>query len=210
MSQSQQTKAVTAAFDRYLTLEEERKLLRAIARVNDIHAERDHAWIRLLLATGIRLGALSKLTVGDARHAISSQTLELRPEIQKRGHAHSVPVNREAEKALRDLLNIRKRMGHHNEDLDATLVMGRKHAPLAPRSYQDRMSLWAKEAGLSKAVSPHWLRHTVAKRLLATTTHHNPLQVVQRALGHRQLSSTGIYTIPDKESVREAFEGMRR
>lgn len=200
----------TLAFDRYLTPEEERRLLKAVGRVKDVYAERDHAWIRLLLSTGMRLGALAQLTVGDARQAIAIKQIELRAEIQKRAQAHSIPVSREAEKALRDLLTIRKRMGHHNEDLEAALVMGRKHAALSPRSYQDRLSLWSQEAGLPKTISPHWLRHTVAKRLMATTTHHNPLQVVQRALGHRNISSTGVYTMPDKEAVREAMEGMRR
>ena len=199
----------SAAFDRYLTPEEERRLLRAVGRVKDIHAERDHAWIRLLLATGMRVGALARFTVGDARQAIATKDLTLRASIQKRHQAHSVPLNREGEKALRDLLRIRRAQGYHNEGLDQPLVMSRKHAGMAARSYQDRLSLWAQEAGLPREISPHWLRHTVAKRVLATTTHHNPLGVVQRVLGHRSISSTGIYTLPDKEAVRQAMEGMR-
>jgi site-specific recombinase XerD len=196
-------------FDRYLTPEEERRLLRTVGRVKDLYAERDHGWIRLMLNTGIRVGAASRLTVGDAREALASKRLPLRAEIQKGKRRHSVALNREAEKALRDLLKIRKAMGHHNEDLGAPLVMGRKHKALSPRSYQERLTLWAEAAGLPRALSPHWLRHTVAKRILATTTHHNPLGVVQKALGHQSISSTGVYTAPDKEAVREAMEGMR-
>lgn len=199
----------TEAFDRYLTPEEERRLLRAVARVKDLWAERDHAWMRLILNTGIRVGALSRLTVGDAREALADKRLALRAEIQKGKRAHGVFLNRDAEKALRDLLRIRKAMGHHNEALEAPLVMGRKHQGLSPRSYQERLTLWAREAGLPAAVSPHWLRHTVAKRIMATTTHSNPLGVVQKALGHRSISSTGVYTQPDKEAVRQAMEGMR-
>lgn len=197
------------AFNRYLTAEEERRLLRTIARIDDVHAKRDHAWIRLMLNTGIRVGALAQFTVGDARQAVASKTFPLREEIQKRRQAHSLPLNREAEKALRDLLRLRKLQGYHNEDLEQPLIMGRKHRGLTVRSYQDRLSLWVREAGLPAEISPHWLRHTMAKRLMATTTHHNPLGVVQVALGHRNISSTGIYTRPDKETLREAMEGMR-
>lgn len=199
----------TASFDRYLTAEEQRRLLATISRYGTLYARRDHAWIRLMLHTGIRLGALARYTVGDARRALRERRLVLRQAIQKRGQGHEMHLSRGAERALRDLLAVRRAQGHPAEDLDAPLVMGRKGAGLAPRSYQDRLTAWARAAGLPPEISPHWLRHTLAKRLVAQSTHPNPLGIVQRVLGHRSVASTGVYTAPDKEAVQEALEGVR-
>ncbi|MFP4162189.1 MAG: tyrosine-type recombinase/integrase [Ectothiorhodospira sp.] len=194
-------------FERYLTAEEQKRLLAAARRVKCPYAERDEAWMRLMLNTGIRVGAMSRLTVGDARVAIAERRLILRAEIQKGGRGHAVPLNRKAEQALRDLLANRKHRGLHNEDLEAPLVAGQRGG-MSVRTLQARFKLWAQEAGLPKGASPHWLRHTVAKRVMATSTAENPLGVVQRVLGHRSIASTGVYTAPDKETIRQSMEGL--
>ncbi len=197
-------------FHKYLTPEEERVLLRTVGRVNDVYAKRDLGWIRLILATGIRIGACSQLTVGDARAAFADRELTLRADIQKGKRRHSVPLTRDTEAALKLLLSVRRMMGRNNLDLDAPLILGRKHAGLSVRQYQERMRYWAAAAGLPHAVTPHWLRHTVAKRVIATSEAREPLLVAQRVLGHADIRSTAIYTQPDKEAVRAALEGMRR
>ena len=47
-----------AVFERYLTRREEKQLLATIARHAGLYAKRDHAWIRLVRYTGLRLGNL--------------------------------------------------------------------------------------------------------------------------------------------------------
>ena len=51
-------------------------------------------------------------------------------------------------------------------------------------------------------VSPHMLRHSLARRRLHTGAQ---LPTIQRVLGHRRLSTTGIYLTPDEDDVREAL-----
>ena len=61
----------------------------------------------------------------------------------------------------------------------------------SPGQVANRVKYWLAKAGIDKALSPHGLRHTFATHLYAATS---DLLVVKRALGHRDLSTTEIYT----------------
>ena len=52
------------------------------------------------------------------------------------------------------------------------------------------------------SVSPHMLRHSLAKRMLNNGAQ---LSEVQRVLGHTRLSTTGIYLTPSEDDVRAAI-----
>lgn len=58
-------------------------------------------------------------------------------------------------------------------------------------------------AGQVEVVSPHQLRHSLARRLLKKGAH---LPEVQRILGHSRLSTTGIYLTPSEDDVRAAMD----
>jgi site-specific recombinase XerC len=136
---------------------------------------------------------------------LADRVLTLRDAICKNGNGYSVPLTRQAAKDLRALLAIRKSMGHAH-DADAPLVVSRNHRGLSVRSYQDRLQHWRELAGLPVGVSPHWFRHTLAKRIMANSTAADPRGKVFVALGHGDINSTAIYTMPDKEDVRLALE----
>jgi len=53
-----------------------------------------------------------------------------------------------------------------------------------------------------ETVTPHILRHSLARRLL---TNGAQLSEVQRVLGHSRLSTTGVYLTPSEEEVRAAI-----
>lgn len=191
--------------ERYLTQQEERKLLNTVARVNDIYAQRDNAWMRLLRQTGIRVSSCAALSVEDAEEGIATGQLPVNPEFAKRGKGGHVPLNKAGLQALKDLLKIRRDMGH-SRDPDGRLIMGRKHRGLSVRSFQARMQHWREEAGLPLDVSPHWFRHTLAMRIMSQSTAANPLGVVSRVLLHNNIASTGIYTRPSREDIQRSME----
>ncbi|MFW6341006.1 MAG: tyrosine-type recombinase/integrase [Wenzhouxiangella sp.] len=193
------------SFNRYLTQAEERQLFRHIKQFGAVYARRDLAWMRLARNTGLRVGTMAGLTVMDARQALASGYLHIRSEIAKRKQAHTVHLNKAAGRALRDLLAIRREMGQAESD-EAALIVSRNHRALSVRSFQARMNLWVKGAGLPVAATPHWFRHTLAMRLMRNSTAQDPRGVVQGVLGHRDINSTAVYTRPSREDLSLALD----
>jgi site-specific recombinase XerC len=190
-------------FERYLTPAEERQLLRTLAQYADVLARRDHAWMRWMRHTGIRVAAASRFTCGDAREALAAGEQVVRGE--KGGRTTRIPLRKGGRRALQDLLRLRREMGQI-EDPEAPLVVSRRGAALSVRSYQARMREWCKAAGLSAEASPHWLRHTLAKRVMANSTARDPRGVVMALLNHSSITSTSVYTMPDREEIERALD----
>jgi len=72
---------------------------------------------------------------------------------------------------------------------------------LGKRQIQLRFVRWFEEAGIKHAISLHSLRHTFATRLYEKT---GDLHLVQRALGHRQITTTEIYARVGEGALRRA------
>lgn len=75
-------------------------------------------------------------------------------------------------------------------DDDAPVFRSRKHGHLQKAAMERLVRKAARRAGVSQAVSPHWLRHAHASHSLDRNA---PIHVVQATLGHTSLSSTSRY-----------------
>jgi integrase len=74
------------------------------------------------------------------------------------------------------------------------------------QSVQRHVRNAARAAGIEKPVSPHTFRHSFATHLLEAGY---DIRTVQELLGHRDVSTTQIYThvmAPGKNSVRSPFD----
>jgi site-specific recombinase XerC len=190
--------------ERFLTPTEEKRLFSTVRQNSSIEAERDYAWMLLLRMTGIRIGTLSGLTVGDAQLALSERRLTIRAEINKGHVAYKIYLGKQAEKALRLLLKVRRNMGHP-EQSDGALVMSREHNRMSIRAFQNRAKHWGDLSGLT-GFSPHWLRHTLAMRIMQESTAQDPRGIAMSALGHKNINSTAIYTQPDKSTLQRIMQ----
>lgn len=198
-------------FERYLREDEERRLfatLRTLAGTANNEqrmAMRDYAWMRLMRFTGIRVETMAGLNVADAKASLASHYLTLRPEITKGARGGKVYCTRKARLALRTLLTVRRAQGQP-DNAEAPLVLSTKQQRMSIRSYQARMQHWVDAAGLEVRATPHWLRHTLAKRLMKNSTAEDPRGIVMATLNHRDFNSTAIYTLPDREDIEQALE----
>ncbi|KKW37013.1 MAG: Tyrosine recombinase XerD [Candidatus Uhrbacteria bacterium GW2011_GWC2_53_7] len=81
------------------------------------------------------------------------------------------------------------------------------HGPLTPRSIQRIVENAAREAGITKRITPHVLRHTYATTLLRNGA---DIRSVQAMLGHSSIMTTQIYTHVTDKGLREVHKKFHR
>ncbi|MBT8339858.1 MAG: tyrosine-type recombinase/integrase, partial [Desulfatitalea sp.] len=168
---------------KFLTAAEKRRLLKTLKSQAGFTSLRDRVIIEVLLGTGIRLGELSALDIDD----IDLDAKHLR--IRAKGNVVQVKfIKTDLRRLLRRYLIERRRLG--TPDVEA-LLLSNRGTRLCQRQIANRFAHWMKQAGIEKHLTPHGLRHTFATHLYSAT---NDLLLVQRALGHRDISTTQIYT----------------
>lgn len=193
-----------ATFEKYFTRDEERRIFATVRKyVADILARRDLYVMLVMRQSGGRVGSISGLNVIDAQNALTDHHLWFRR--AKGGRHYKVYANRVCRRALRELLRIRQAQGYRNDKPNAPLIMSRNRNRISVRSLQARVKAWSLAAGVFHG-TPHVFRHTLGKRLVESSESREPLRIVQKALGHRNINTTTIYTAPDRDAVREAME----
>lgn len=210
------------AFNRYLTEPEQQQLLRHMhLRRADALARRDGALMRLFIHSGMRLHELVLMSVGSALDALRTGWIFIPKEHRKGWHRsprkdgkarkppadHTVRVTEPVREALRDLLAARAEItGAELCREEAPLLASRQGEGLSDRAVQLRVKVWMKDAGLPPEVSPHWFRHTRAKNIMRRSSSTDPRGIVQAALGHASIASTGIYTEVSREDLSAALD----
>ena len=149
----------------------------------------------MLLGTGIRLGSLVGLNVGDVD--LSAGTLRIHA---KGGGEERVFLNPRLVGMLGGFLDESRSQGPCGPR--SPLIRSQSGNRLGARAIQLKFARWVEEAGINRPVSVHSLRHTFATRLYERT---GDLYLVQRALGHRQITTTEIYARVIDEALRHAM-----
>ncbi|MCB9609822.1 MAG: tyrosine-type recombinase/integrase [Polyangiaceae bacterium] len=161
---------------RILAREEEERLLAVMEASKGEAASRDLLMIRLLLATGIRLGSLVALDSRDVD--LANERLSVKAKGRRR---LLVKLPRELGEAL---------LAQH--DAEGPLFRSRSGRRIGARQVQLRLKRWLKQAGLPESIGVHDLRHTFGTRMYQET---RDLRAVQVALGHRSVRSTERYVV---------------
>jgi len=164
---------------------------------------RNYTIILLMLDAGLRVGEVVKLRRGSmifAGHFIDS--LVLPAEITKGNYERTVPLTQRLKIAIQDM-HTNYWLYHNVHTEDFAFYSRKKSSPITTRQVERIVSSACKEA-FGIAVNPHVLRHTFASRLMRTVN----IRIVQELLGHKQLTSTQVYTHPNNQDLTDAIESI--
>ena len=155
---------------------------------------RDNAILEFLYATGVRI---SELIYIKRKNLLSE--VELVRVMGKGQKERIVPIGEEAiRSAQRYLREVRPRLaGEHSEDV---LFLNRRGRPFSRMGLWKLLRKYVNQAGITKRVSPHTIRHSFATHLLEGGA---DLRAVQEMLGHADISTTQIYTHLDREYIKQ-------
>jgi integrase/recombinase XerC len=170
------------------------------AGADPLVSSRDRALLELLYSTGLRVEELASLNVEDLD--IWNGLLRV---LGKGGRERMVPVGDRALQAVRVYL---KRAKEFRKSADASgggeaLFRNLRGSRLSSRSVRTIVDSWSRRAGLARRIHPHVLRHSFATHLLNRGC---DLRSVQEMLGHKNLSTTQIYTHVTTERLKKIYE----
>lgn len=159
--------------------------------LNDPQQLRNRLAIELMYASGLRVSELTSLKISD----IDFEQTVLRI-VGKGSKVRMVPFYAELGERILTYIPLRK-----NQDSDI-LLENNQGKPLTTRMIQYILDDAGKKALLAFRVHPHMLRHSFATHLLDNGA---DLRVVQELLGHKNLSTTQIYTHVTVDKLRDTY-----
>lgn len=159
-----------------------------------ILGRRNAAIIELLYSCGLRVSELAALPISDIY--LDEEFILVRG---KGSRQRLVPMSPSAEKAVTGwLASDRPALVADKKD-PGTLFLNRRGKPLTRVMVFYIVRGLAKEAGITKTISPHTLRHSFATHLLEGGASLNAIQLM---LGHTSIATTEIYLHMDRTELR--------
>jgi len=162
--------------------------------INSATRIRDIAVISVFLYTGIRVSELSNLQIGDVDfdeniiyiHAGKGDKdrIVVMPDLC-RDHVKSY---------MRERIKIKSNNNY--------LFISNKKTKFDTSTIERMVKRVAKNAGITKKVTPHVLRHTFATSILRNG---GDIRFIQQILGHSSLATTQIYTHIDDNTLKEMY-----
>lgn len=155
---------------------------------------RDRALLEMLYSTGIRVSELVGIDVADMD--LISGSVKVRGKGKKERLAL---LGSEAQKAVRNYLEGRESDGLGEKK---HLFLNKLGTRLTDRSVRRIMDKYVKKCAIEEKISPHSIRHSFATHLLNNGA---DLRSVQELLGHKNLSTTQIYTHLETRRIKEIY-----
>jgi len=168
--------------------------------------ELQYAVLHLLCGSGIRVGELCQLKLGDLEvqtnlKEFNSYILHIRK--TKGNSEHKIFLN---SSIANHILSYKKKYRKNDSSEQPFFIRSQLSTrniitPLSPRTVYEFVRNNAIEAGIQKKISPHSIRAGVATLLHATGV---PIARIQKQLGHKDIATTSIYIKKSNEIEESA------
>ncbi len=188
----------------YLTIDTVTELVEAPDTASD-SGKRDKAILELLYGSGLRVGELVGLNLGDL--SIHEGLVRV---VGKGRKERIVPFGSRATEALRDYLDVRGRHLRKTPETPAkakfpaeAVFLNLRGGRLTARSIGNIVNRHVAQLAQRLRVHPHTLRHTFATHMLNAGA---DLRAIQELLGHESLSTTQKYTHVSVEQLMRVYQ----
>lgn len=178
-----------------LTIDEIDRMIATID-MSKPEGQRNRAIIEMLYGSGLRVSELVTLKLSNMYLNDKYMLIEGKGSKQR-----LVPISDEAEKQFRLWLETRCHLDIKPEYVDYAFV-NRYGRGLTRVMIFTIIKQLAAEAGITKNISPHTLRHSFATHLLQNGA---DIRIIQQLLGHEDITTTEIYTHINVGDLREAI-----
>jgi integrase/recombinase XerD len=187
----------------YLTEEEIERLFRVANRFTSARGIRNKTMLSFLYATGMRITELLQLTIPQINFETGFVHVT-----GKGNKERSIPIQQAVLTLLGNYLKntYKLLLPRKTEQRSQQLFFTTYRNDIKPMS---RQSFWIilkkmlRQAQITKNVSPHTLRHSLATHLLKNGANLRSLQLL---LGHEQLSTVQIYTHLETSQIRKIYD----
>jgi len=159
--------------------------------------KRNAAMLELLYAAGLRVSELVNLKFLE----VNLEACFVRV-LGKGSKERIVPFGTHAKNKIDDyIINARPLL--LKDRISPYLFVARAGQPMTRQGFWKLLKQYTKQAGITKKITPHSLRHSFASHLLEGGA---DLRTVQVMLGHVDISSTQIYTHVARDYLRQIHE----
>ena len=154
--------------------------------------------IEILYATGIRVSELVSIRLGDITDNYSSIIIK-----GKGGKQRIVPLFGKVISVLKKYIDFLNKLKEQSNNL-FLFPSNSKFGHLTRNRFFQILKDLGEEVNLDlKRISPHVLRHSFASHLLSRGV---DLRIIQESLGHKDISTTQIYTHIQASKLRKILE----
>jgi integrase/recombinase XerD len=181
------------ALPHVLTVQDVEQLL-AQPDVDTPRGIRDGAMLELLYATGMRVSELVDLPTSGLNLEVGFVTVR-----GKGGKERIVPIGEAAMERARIYLE-RARPAMLKGRGSPYLFVNNRGGKLSRQGFWKILRQYALQAGITKHITPHVLRHSFATHLLERGA---DLRFIQAMLGHVDISTTQVYTHVNQEYLKK-------
>ena len=188
---------VEKKFFEVLTEDEIDKLL-SQPDISDFKGIRDKAMLEMLYATGMKVSELMALNVSDVNLKIGCVKCRSARDSSKNRVILLYPS---AVKVVGEYIS-NSRSYFVSDSNETSLFVNTYGSRMTRQGFWKLIKSYAAEAGISKSITPHTLRHSFATHLLENGADINDIKTI---LGHSDISSTNVYSDFIKSNLKKSY-----